>query len=412
MKRLLSLAWVTLTLLCAQNKPDPIAVEQEDLSNALAEAGSSPLEVLRAIEKHLAKYPDSVRKAELERAAVRAAITTKDEKRIVLYGERVLAREPEDTQILERVTRSLLASSDKDVAERALTYSKRLEAVVVKMRQDSKPEWQDELDRAQGRALVFQSRANGNLGRGEEAIRLAIRGYEIYPTAEAAREIARHLERTGKPEEAIPHLADAFSIPDGRNTEADRARDRLKMGELYRKAKGGEAGLGDLILEAYDRTNGIIKARELRLKQASPNTGVANAIDFTLSAVDGKKLQLATLKGKVVIFDFWATWCGPCRAQHPLYEQVKKRFHGNPGVVFLSVNTDEERDGVKPFLEEEKWKDPVYFEDGLARALQIASIPTTIVLDKQGEIFSRMNGFVPERFVDMLSDRIKDALAN
>jgi thiol-disulfide isomerase/thioredoxin len=113
------------------------------------------------------------------------------------------------------------------------------------------------------------------------------------------------------------------------------------------------------------------------------------------------------------VFDFWATWCGPCRAQHPLYEEVMQKFRGSPDVVFLFINTDEERSAVEPFLKESHW-DPhqIYYEDGLTRALSIGNIPTTIVMDRHGEIVSRMNGFVPNRFVDMLSDRIRDALKN
>jgi thiol-disulfide isomerase/thioredoxin len=260
--------------------------------------------------------------------------------------------------------------------------------------------------------LVFQARALANLGRLEEALPLARRSWQAWPAAEAAREVARSLERLGRPEEAVSSLADAFTISDPRNTDADRAIDRARMGELYRQAKGSETGLGDLILAAYDRTAELVRQRQLRAKQADPNAAAAGAMDYTLSAVDGSRLSLATLKGKTVVFDFWATWCTPCRAQHPLYEQVKEKFKDNRDVVFLSVSTDEDRDEVKPFLEEEKWPDPVYFDDGLARALQIASIPTTIIVDRHGQIFSRLNGYVPTRFVEMLSDRIRDALGN
>jgi len=155
-----------------------------------------------------------------------------------------------------------------------------------------------------------------------------------------------------------------------------------------------------------------VAARKLRLSRNDPNANLSNAMEFTLAAVDGAKLPLASLQGKTVVFDFWATWCGPCRAQHPLYEEVKKRFRNRGDVVFLSIDTDEDRGVVKPFLEELKWSGPVWFEDGLARALQIASIPTTVIVDKHGQIFSRMNGFVPERFVEMLSERIEEALKN
>jgi thiol-disulfide isomerase/thioredoxin len=261
-------------------------------------------------------------------------------------------------------------------------------------------------------ALRYQGRASGDLGRAEEAVALAQRSFDTDPNAETAREKARWLERLGRTDDAIRALADAFTIPDAHTTDADRARDRGRMGELYAKRKGSEAGLGDLLLEAYDRNVALVHARELRLHANDPNAQLTDPMEFTLSAVDGSKLTMPSLKGKVVILDFWATWCGPCRAQHPLYEQAKRRFHDNPNVVFLSIDSDDDRTLVKPFLDEVKWADRVYFEDGLSRVLDIGSIPTTIVIGRGGKISRRMNGYVPERFVDMLSDRIDDALKN
>ena len=383
--------------------------EQADLEKVLSEAGSSPLEYLRAIEKHLEQYPNSARRAELERAAVRAAIEARDDNRVILYGERVLALQPDDLQILEQVTRALLAGGSKDAWERALKYARRYEELVRQMQKDN-PRIQT--DRAMGRALCDEARASGNLGRLDEALALAQRAFETYPNAESARETARWYERLGKLEEAARRLADAFTIPDPRSTDADRARDRGRMGELYRQAKGSENGLGDLVLQAYDRNLALIHTRELTMRESDPNAQLTDPMEFTLTGLDGQKLSMATLKGKVVVFDFWATWCEPCRGQHPLYEQVKQRFKDNPDVVFLSINTDEDREPVRRFLEEEKWLDQVYFEDGLSRALRIATIPTTIVVEKRGRVFSRMNGYVPDRFVDLLTGRIRDALAN
>jgi thiol-disulfide isomerase/thioredoxin len=405
----------------AAAKPDKPAIseaEQEELSEALGEAGSSPIEFLRAVEKHLAKYPQSPRRPELERAAARAAVEAKDEKRIVSFGERVLERDPDDVTILERVTRSLLLSNDAQTNQRALKYARHFEELLAEIRKQGPPdgagkaEWQDEVDRALGRALVFQARASANLGKNHEALDLARRSWEAWASAESARELARALERTGKGEDAVQHLADAFTIADARNTDLDRARDRVKMGELYRAAKGSEAGLGDLILQAYDRTTAVIQTRKLRALQADPNAAATSLFDFTVSSLDGGKLQLSEFKGKTLVLDFWATWCGPCRAQHPLYEEVKKTFRENANVIFLSVNSDEDREVVKPFLDEAKWKGPVYFEDNLTRVLRIDSLPTTVIVDKHGEIFSRLNGYVPERFVSMLTERIRDALSN
>ncbi len=400
-------------------KPGTDSDEERQLSQALGEAGNSPVDFIRALEKHLAKFPNSPRRNDLERALVRAAIEAKDDKRIIEYGERVLAREPDDVQILDKISRSLLLSDARDTSERALKYAKHYEQLLSDTRNQPPPghlspaQWHEEVDKGLGRVVAYQARATGNLGKIDDAIALARRSYETYPSAESAREIGRWLARAGKDQEAISHYADAFAIPDPRNTDTDRAKDRTQLGDLYRKVNGSEKGMGDLVLEAYDRTSGLLAARRLRLRQNDPNASATNILEFTISGVDGRKLPISSLKGKAVVFDFWATWCGPCRAQHPLYDQVIERFRNSPDVVFLFINTDEERDSVEAFLKENHWdKGPVYYEDGLSRVLSINSIPTTIVMDRHGEVISRMTGYLPNRFVDMLSDRIKDALKN
>jgi thiol-disulfide isomerase/thioredoxin len=390
--------------------------EQRNLGQALAEAGSSQVEFIRALEKHLAKYPKSSKTAEIERALVKAAIEVKDDPRVIQYGERVLSREQDDLQVLERVARALLSNDDKAGAEKALKYAKRYEELVAQMRNQDPPgrvsraQYTDDLDRGTARALALEARATGNLGKLEEAMALARRSYQVYATAEGARETARWLMRLGREEEAVTHLADAFTISDYRNGDAERAKDRQRMGELYRKLKGTEKGLGDLVLESYDRTSALVNARQQKLAEGDPNAAAKKLMEFTLSGLKGDKLALASLKGRAVIFDFWATWCGPCRAQYPLYEKVKERFRENKDVVFLSVNSDEDRSLVEPFLVENKWHKQVYFEDGIMAALRISSIPTTIVVNRRGEVVSRLNGFLPERFVDMLTERIEDAL--
>jgi thiol-disulfide isomerase/thioredoxin len=412
MKRLL-----LVLLFCRFCFPQELSeAEQKALSQGLGEAGSSPIEMIRAMESHLARFPQSPKRAEIERLLAKGAIETRDDRRMILYGERVLAREQDDLQILDRVARALLSSDAKDTSERALKYAQRYEQLVNEMR--AKPveprrgqgQWQEELDRGLARALALQARATGNLGKMEQAISLAKKAYAAFPAAEAAREIGRWLAKSGKEEEAVPYLADAFTLADPKTSEAERAADRKRMGELYVKIKGSEKGLGDLILEAYDRTSAQMAVRKSKLSLADPNTQAASILDFTLSGLKGDKLQLKSLQGKAVVFDFWATWCGPCRAQHPLYDQVKQRFSFSNDVAFVSVNTDEDRALVAPFVKDQKWSQSIYFEDGLTRKLEISSIPTTIVLDRRGEIVSRMNGFVPDRFVDMLSERIEEAL--
>src|SRR6186997_3542895 len=108
--------------------------EQKALSQSLGEAGSSPIELIRAIEAHLAKFPKSPKRAELERLLAKGAMETKDDRRIILYGERALETESDDLQLLDRVARALLASDAKEPSERALKYARRSEHLINEMR--------------------------------------------------------------------------------------------------------------------------------------------------------------------------------------------------------------------------------------------------------------------------------------
>jgi thioredoxin-related protein len=82
------------------------------------------------------------------------------------------------------------------------------------------------------------------------------------------------------------------------------------------------------------------------------------------------------------------------------------------GVVFLAINTDQDRSLVAPFLEEQKWDKKVYFEDGLGRFLNVENIPTTILFDKSGRLASRMDGFDPDTFVGLMSARIQSLITD
>jgi thiol-disulfide isomerase/thioredoxin len=397
--------------------PPPAETEQEHFRRVMSEAGASPSDLAQALEEHLARYPDTPQRAALERTIVQAAIDAGDRARILRYGERVAEREPNNLIVLERLTRALLDRDDPATARKAFQYASQLEAVLRKLEIDRPPEnlsrarIRDELDQRLGKAFVYQARAKGNLGELEEAVKLARKSYQTYPSAEAAREAGRWLARLGRSGEAIEAYADAFAIPDENRTEEHRAADRRRLQELYLKEHSSEAGLGDLVLAAYDRTASALEARLERLRQLDPNFGRKDPLEYTLEGLDGERLALSSLRGKVIVLDFWATWCGPCRVQQPLYEEVMARFAGRDDVVFLNVNTDDNRAAVAPFLEANGWNKRVYFDAGLQQLLKVTSIPTTIIFDKQGRLAGRLIGFDAGRFVSMLSERIHRALA-
>src|SRR5215467_3661804 len=82
--------------------------EEQHLRDSLAHSSNAPQDITRALERHLEQFPNSPKKAEIERALAKAAIETRDERRIILYGERVLSREPDEIQLMDQVCRALV----------------------------------------------------------------------------------------------------------------------------------------------------------------------------------------------------------------------------------------------------------------------------------------------------------------
>ena len=397
----------------AQSLLQPSGAEQQSLMEALDQGQTSAVDMIRALEAHLARFPNSVQKSEIEQRLAKAAIDARDTPRIAKYGEAALQRTPQDILLLDRVSAALIRTGEPAAAERAYGYAHTFQEIVERLVSQPGPDaarLQEERDRALGRTLLYQANARLITGNQDEAVRLARRSFEAYPNEESARELAVMLWNSGEKSEAIQKLADAFAIPDARATEQVRMNDRQVLGHWYAQQNQAEKGLGDVILAAYDRTASIVDARRKRIQALDPNSIAANALEFTVTGLDGTRLRLDTYKGKVLVLDFWATWCVPCRVQRPLYDKLREQFPESSGVVFLAINADQDHSVVEPFLEEQKWDKATYFEDGLARFLNVENIPATILFDKSGRLASRMDGFDPASFVGLMQARIQGLL--
>jgi thiol-disulfide isomerase/thioredoxin len=122
-------------------------------------------------------------------------------------------------------------------------------------------------------------------------------------------------------------------------------------------------------------------------------------------------MKLVESRGKVVVLNFWTTWCAYCNQMESMLSDVRTKFSGRDDVVFMAINTDEEESLVKPYLQDQKPGGILFFADGVNLAFHVESIPTILVLDKSGKTAYRTQGYAPDGFADLAIAAITKASA-
>lgn len=230
------------------------------------------------------------------------------------------------------------------------------------------------------------------------------------------------LYKLNRVEESVPLFAEAVSLTERSNgdineryaraliaankyQEAFNFLDSLIQGgkvslaveELFKTAyvqiKGSEEGLTEYLTGR--KAAGISKIKE-KLQQQMLNQAAPN---FTLIDLAGDSVSLKGLRGKIVILDFWATWCGPCLASFPGMQQAVERFRADNQVEFLFVNTWERGDDVQKrvsdFIKEKNYPFHVLLDlkNEVVTAYGVEGIPTKFVIDRNGIIRFKSVGY-------------------
>lgn len=196
-------------------------------------------------------------------------------------------------------------------------------------------------------------------------------------------------------------------VKDGKATQV--IKDILRR--AYVKQKKSDAGFEDYIT-ALQKESQLKMMEELRKSMKNET-----APSFALLDLSGNKVSTADLKGKVVVVDFWATWCGPCKASFPGMQKMVDKYKDDPGVKFLFVDTwercDNKEKNAADFISANKYSFQVLMDkdDKVVEDYKVDGIPTKFVLDKEGKIRFKSVGFdgSDDKLVDELTAMIEMA---
>lgn len=270
----------------------------------------------------------------------------------------------------------------------------------------------------QGEALLETGAAQGALEALLKSEELR-RSSQLDPSANIARSIARCYAILGKPDEALESFAEAYSL----------AAHRVNVIQRHVDVAGQPASVGfekelseqqELLTCIKKEVRPVYGSREVQTPLEKFLSEKLNSFDkaliadamsktksnrpapgFDLPSIAGSKTRLSTLRGKVVLVNFWDTTCKPCRAEYPHLQRIQDEFKDR-GLAVLMISLDEDTSKVKPFAEKYGFAARVLLKDGtIQHAYGIGAIPHTVIIDGSGIIRFNEVGFTldtPEIF--------------
>jgi peroxiredoxin len=136
------------------------------------------------------------------------------------------------------------------------------------------------------------------------------------------------------------------------------------------------------------------------------------APDFALPARDGGELRLSELRGQVVMINFWATWCGPCRQEMPLLEQIHEKYEPL-GFTMLGVNVEQDSAAAREWLKNIPVSFPILFDtkSAVSASFGVEAMPSSVLIDREGRVRHVHRGYKPGDeavYADLIRGLVKE----
>jgi len=136
------------------------------------------------------------------------------------------------------------------------------------------------------------------------------------------------------------------------------------------------------------------------------------APDFTLKSLEGSNLRLEEYRGQVVLINFWASWCGPCRQEMPVLDRLHHRYE-DTGFAVLGVNVEGDPEMAREIVDKTHVTFPILLDDGqkVSELYSLEAMPSTVVIDRDGVIRYIHHGYKPgdeAKYVEVIKELIKE----
>ena len=192
----------------------------------------------------------------------------------------------------------------------------------------------------------------------------------------------------------------------GIDTEDEKNPNYAAVKAFYAKKNGNMKGYEEYQMKLMESVNTERKARVLSERIKQPQ----QAKSFTLNAIDGREFSLSSLRGKVVVINFWGVWCSWCVKEMPEFQKLADKYAKDSEVVILTINNDGDSSMVQQFMRQNKYNFPVLMENGYNDRAGIRNYPTTWFIDKQGRLTYIKRTYTKE-LIEEFSLRIEDLKA-
>ena len=199
----------------------------------------------------------------------------------------------------------------------------------------------------------------------------------------------------GRPEAAVDSLLDEAEDAYRRGVLVSRRGENPNeeaLRELYARRHGGEEGWESYRASLAETSRERLKEEVLAGRLDDPRP----VRPFALENLDGREVRFSSLEGKIVVVDFWGTWCGPCVVEMDEFQELWEKYRDDPDVAILTVDEGETAGHVRTWMEQRGYDFPVLIDDGYIADAGVTGFPTTWFVSPEGRIVYRRRGTSPD----------------